>query len=397
MGLKYGLPDEKLLSRIEHFAKACGLSERGLGFYLLDFDRRRLFKKYGFASTIHYAQGKLQITHKKTRELIRVARALEGLSLIDHAFSNGGVKWSAVREITRVAARETEKEWLEVAQKRSLRNVEQAVSRVSYGDRPPKDPYALSKVKLKVMAELATEDYAIWKAAFDRLAQTCGEDLDTATAILIMARMFLEKPLSQAEAEGRKAFQVVYHRCSECDRAWVQTDDGPQGAPAKKVKYYEQWADIINVKEDEGDPACIDLDTSDPTLNQAKKHMQTAECVPRGAPNSDCATLPQTSNVTAVKIDKPNTNTIRKQVLSRDGHCCAAPGCLNKRNLSAHHVAWRTHGGKTELRNEISLCPTCHSLVHEGIITVKGKAPHDIEWTRPDGKPLIINHSCTFD
>ena len=103
MRLKKGLPDDRLLQRIVRFRRREGLSERGLGFYLLDFHRRGLFKRYGFSSIAHFALMKLQIAPKKTRELLRVARALEELPLIDEAFAKGKISWSAVRELTRVA------------------------------------------------------------------------------------------------------------------------------------------------------------------------------------------------------------------------------------------------------------------------------------------------------
>jgi hypothetical protein len=47
-------------------------------------------------------------------EKLRVSDALEGLPAIERALSSGEISWSAVRELTRVAAPETEHEWLEL-------------------------------------------------------------------------------------------------------------------------------------------------------------------------------------------------------------------------------------------------------------------------------------------
>jgi len=57
----------------------------------------------------------LQMSRKRACELLRMARALEDLPLIDGAFARGEISWSAVRELTRVAVGETEAEWLELA------------------------------------------------------------------------------------------------------------------------------------------------------------------------------------------------------------------------------------------------------------------------------------------
>ena len=61
MKLIKGLPDKTLLNRIHRFSRLDGAAQRGLGYYLLDFDERRLYPKYGFSSTFHFALMRLQI------------------------------------------------------------------------------------------------------------------------------------------------------------------------------------------------------------------------------------------------------------------------------------------------------------------------------------------------
>jgi len=91
------------------------VGERGLGFYLLDLDCRGLYRKYGFLKTSHFAQICYYIPPRKTRELMRITRALEELPQIDNAFAEGEISRSAVREMSRVATRETEKERCDLA------------------------------------------------------------------------------------------------------------------------------------------------------------------------------------------------------------------------------------------------------------------------------------------
>jgi len=247
MKLRKGLGEKVLLKRIGTFNRPRCVLERGLGFYLFDFDRRGLYRKLGFSKTSQFAQMRFHHRPRKARELLRIVRALEELPQIDEAFSEGNITWSAVREISRVATRETEKVWLELSLNSSLRKIEKAVSRAQHGDRPPEDPYGLSHAKLKVIAELAIEDHALWLAAFDRVAANYGGELDAATVLLVLAKDYLEKPLNQQETEMHRVFQVVYHRCTECQRAWILTEDGPEGIPASKVAAREPLAQVVRL------------------------------------------------------------------------------------------------------------------------------------------------------
>jgi hypothetical protein len=65
---------------------------------------------------------------RETRERIRIGRALRQLPVIEHAFIAGGVSYSRVREVTRVAQPDTESDWLELAQSLDMRALERRVA-----------------------------------------------------------------------------------------------------------------------------------------------------------------------------------------------------------------------------------------------------------------------------
>ena len=277
-----------------------------------------------------------------------------------------------MREITRVATKETEAEWIALAEEKGIRQIERAVSRVNHGERPPKDPYSLSKARIKVVGELLMADYAVWETAFDRLRERCGHDLDASSALVLLARSFLEQPLEGQEKESRKAFQVVYHRCSECANAWIRTSDGVEGVQQSLVENREIHAEVHVLDEEDF--------SSNSNPNDPRGAL--SPCDPGGSSS------PSTPVVPKEERDIPNTPRIRRHVLNRDGHVCAGPGCGNKGYLSAHHVIWRTHGGDTEPVNEISVCTTCHGLIHEGLLQVTGISPEGLEWFDGKGRPL---------
>ena len=67
-------------------------------------------------------------------------------------------------------------------------------------------------------------------------------------------------------------------------------------------------------------------------------------------------------------------------VYLRDRWRCASPICTS-RNVTPHHVRFRSHGGGEEQGNLVSLCEKCHlELVHGGKLRVTGVAPQRLRW-----------------
>jgi len=67
-------------------------------------------------------------------------------------------------------------------------------------------------------------------------------------------------------------------------------------------------------------------------------------------------------------------------VYLRDRWRCASPMCRS-RNVTPHHVKFRSRGGGEERANLVSVCATCHlDLVHAGWLMVSGSAPDGLVW-----------------
>ena len=59
------------------------------------------------------------------------------------------------------------------------------------------------------------------------------------------------------------------------------------------------------------------------------------------------------------------------------------PGCRSSRYLEVHHIVARSNGGGHELENLTLLCDGHHHALHEGNLTITGKAPAIVvRWTR---------------
>jgi hypothetical protein len=63
-------------------------------------------------------------------------------------------------------------------------------------------------------------------------------------------------------------------------------------------------------------------------------------------------------------------SAIGRALWLRDGGC-RAPGCGRKHHLHAHHIHAWADGGETSKSNLVLLCPSHHTLVHEGQLFVE--------------------------
>ena len=67
--------------------------------------------------------------------------------------------------------------------------------------------------------------------------------------------------------------------------------------------------------------------------------------------------------VTRLRLDPIAYETLRQQVLHRDGWRCQSCGAMS--NLEVHHQQSRSHTGDDSELNLITLCTACHSQAHK--------------------------------
>lgn len=67
-------------------------------------------------------------------------------------------------------------------------------------------------------------------------------------------------------------------------------------------------------------------------------------------------------------------------VFERDNFRCMVPGCSARGNLHDHHIDFKSHGGSNELFNRLSLCWLHHRMLHDGVISVVGRADGVLFW-----------------
>lgn len=118
----------------------------------------------GFGSFGEYIERLFGYTRRTVQEKLRVAEALLELPSLAHALDTGELGWSAARELTRVAVADTEQQWLELANGKTLRQLEELVA----GKRPGDEPSAvgLSPPTRHVLRfEVEPETFALFREA----------------------------------------------------------------------------------------------------------------------------------------------------------------------------------------------------------------------------------------
>ena len=68
------------------------------------------------------------------------------------------------------------------------------------------------------------------------------------------------------------------------------------------------------------------------------------------------------SKAVPLRLDPSSYESLRQQVLRRDAWRCQSCGAMT--NLEVHHGEFRSHSGADSEENLITLCTTCHAIVH---------------------------------
>jgi hypothetical protein len=104
-------------------AKERALLERREGTSLLLAHRERVHQRLGYGAFSEYTDRHLGYCHRTTADKLRTAEALEQLPELARAQQEGRLHASAVRELARVATAGTEREWIEAARGRRVREI----------------------------------------------------------------------------------------------------------------------------------------------------------------------------------------------------------------------------------------------------------------------------------
>jgi hypothetical protein len=290
----------------------------------------KLWRRFGYAHINEYLERALGYSPQVGVERLRVALALAELPQIEASLADGALPYSAVRELTRVANAETEQAWLYKALGKSLREIEQMVSGRKRGDRP-EDPANPDLVMRVVRLELAPAVFAMFRQVRSAMADEHGGHLDDSAVMEILCRRALEG----GECADRPPYQIAFTVCDACGRGW-------QNGAGREIEVPREVIDRARCDAEEI--------------------------------GSLSAEQPERARTTV-------TPRVRRQVLARDQHRCTVPGCRSARNLDLHHIEYRQDGGSNEMGNLTIVCSAHHQSLHDGLLTIRGRAPHALTFS----------------
>ena len=127
---------------------------------LLEAEEAQLWRKLGHGSMYDYLERELGYAPRTARERLRVAHALRDLPQVFDQLASGALCYSAVRELTRVATRETEDAWLGATEGKALREIEELVSGHKLGDAPDA-PVDVSLIRKPIRFEVSPATFAM--------------------------------------------------------------------------------------------------------------------------------------------------------------------------------------------------------------------------------------------
>ena len=299
--------------------------------------RGEIWRRLGKASLLEYLEDRLGYGPRAAQDRVRVAQALEELPEMAELLGAGELPFSAVRELSRVATRATERAWCERARGMNLRRIEELVAGRKRGDLPtdPPDP----ELRLRTLRfEVRPETFALLRQAQQVLEQESGMRLDDDQLIGALCGAVLAGSEGQEGKPGseRAAHQIMTIVCERCDQGWQE--GGGVKVPIDATALERAQCDAERIGSVDGKPA------------RAKQEIS-----PR----------------------------VRRLVRRRDGGRCCVPGCRSARHLQLHHIVRRADGGSHEPDNVALTCAGHHRALHDGWLTITGKAPElEVTWAR---------------
>jgi hypothetical protein len=349
------------------------------GRWLLQAFRARAHAELGFGSFHEYVERLFGHSPRLTLEKLRVAEALEELGETARELESGRISFSAVRELSRVATAETEREWLDAARGRTVREIETMVS----GHRPgsgPDDAPDPGEKRHVLKFEVSGEVLATFREAQGKIRRDAAGPLDDDDVLLLFARHVLEGP----KEEGRSSYQIAFTVCEQCGKG-MQLGRG----------------ELIEVAPEIVEMACCDaqyLGHIEGNTHVGKNHSARDGETHVGADASghDCE-----SHVGAdasgqdrdghigeqpARATQKVPPAVRRAVRHRDQGRCRVPGCRNAIFVDLHHRDWRLDGGGNVVANLVILCAAHHRAVHLGKLFVES-TPAGLRFFHPDGTP----------
>ena len=306
---------------LRHSLAALDQARRCAALWFAEVMDRRLYRELGHPTVEVYAKQALGFSDNRTRQFIALAARMRRMPVLRRSVAAGRLGWTSAQEVSRVITPASETHWVERAEKlpRAALRREIAAAR----GRPPAPQLELAPQAVPqpppepppttVTLRFDALRYARFEALCEAAKKSGAVPAKASRDEMVLAGLAALTESAQP-VRRQAAAQVIVRRCPDCEAAFAVTSQG-----AKRLA-----------------PAAV--------------RALDCDAIERDARGYNRATIPP---------------AIRRQVLDRDGHRCATPGCTAARFLEVHHVVARKNGGSNRVENLTTLCHRCHRAAHE--------------------------------
>ncbi len=349
--LEPGLHIDEVVLRLHYWNDSSDRSQRALAFFLCDMDGRAVQQACGSRTAVVFAQQHLVMEARRARELIQVGKFLQDMTLIDVALAKRRLSWSKVLILMPTVMTHNQQQWIELAEKLSCRELRIDVARAAAGRQPRRGDCGgaggQGKARFKVRGELELEDWDLFEGLRHKMMEKTGALVTDTMVIVEAVRALAVKTGDASHPESVEA-------------------TGPEGEVAPR-----------SVSED-------------PAPESPAAETPAAETAPAAA----AETIPDSAlshvDFSTEEEDRQTPEKLRREILARDG--CRCLNCESHERLQVHHVVYLSHGGRTEASNLLTVCVSCHGLIHQGLLFVKGVemgvVPKRVWFADRDGQPI---------
>jgi hypothetical protein len=347
------------LEQLSHAALdgyVCALAERmarhelELARLVLQFHRADGWRRLGYASETQYARERLGLSRSSVLARRLLAQRLENLPLVAAALGAGRLGVEAALQVVRVATVKTEAAWVARAQVRTMKHLREevvaALAAVRWSgqlDCPP-------PVDAELVAFQALEQ-AVVSGRLSPAQARCGEQGGSARP--------RAAALQDPESEERRAWLVMLASLA----AWLESALQMSAAGASASSGRSQAAKAGRV--------ALRLRMSRATSEWwVGLEARARRWLPRGMSwlRFVCLSLWHAwQHLLGAEVAYGH-------IYIRDRYRCMSPVC-NRRDVTPHHLVFRSAGGGDEDTNVGSICTWCHLHgVHGGRIRATGTA-----------------------
>ncbi len=356
-----------------------------------EFDRREDWSDWaGCRSTAEWVAWRCALSPRAAREHVRVARALPDLPLIRDAFEAGRLSYAKARVLTRVADRDSEADLLELARHataaqlermlRAFRRVSSAEAQAAHESRYLTWHWD-EDGSLCLRARLPAEEGALLLAALEESRDALVRERDGSDGGPAGPGAGNGPAGPRPDPDRQREHPLPTHADALCSLAETALARGPTARAGPDRHQLTVDVDLDCLARD-GEGAVHVRDGPALAPETARRLGCDASLVPI-----------VTSGGEALSVGRRTRSIpphIRRALESRD-RGCRFPGCESRRWVDAHHIRHWAMGGETSLENLILLCRHHHRLLHEGGYSVRRRTASELEFRRPDGRPIPVS------